>query len=336
MDAQRRMPEIDVLRGILIVTVVVGHAIQQYAAALGRPGAAVESFIYSFHMPVFVFVSGFCASRMTRISGWDEEREFLMSRFSRLLVPYFVWGGIYFVLRLCFGGYARIPYDYSKVAFFLGGYNPDGAMWFVWALFAATALVVLAVRRVSVPCLLGLSLLAFGILYYSCDWTADYLRAILILPMYAFFILLGVLFRNRFAGAGVSTPLSRIPLLFCGCCFALAYGLQTSKISSLFPWHLLTSVSAAFLLHGLACGIANRCAFLKSSLALLGVEAMAIYVLGEPIKVGCRIALSKLGVPVAIAFPVMIVCMFVLPVLLSRVIRRSAVLRRLLLGESVT
>ena len=58
MKPQSRNPHFDNLKLILIFLVVFGHAIE-YIGNTSRISNAVYSFIYTFHMPLFVFISGY-------------------------------------------------------------------------------------------------------------------------------------------------------------------------------------------------------------------------------------------------------------------------------------
>lgn len=58
MKPQSRNPHFDNLKLILIFLVVFGHAIE-YIGNTSRTSNAVYSFIYTFHMPLFVFISGY-------------------------------------------------------------------------------------------------------------------------------------------------------------------------------------------------------------------------------------------------------------------------------------
>lgn len=75
-----REPWIDILRGIGILLVVLGHT-------TGLPDPA-QAFIYSFHLPLFFCLSGYLFNREKyEVMGLFE---FALLRFRRLMVPYFV------------------------------------------------------------------------------------------------------------------------------------------------------------------------------------------------------------------------------------------------------
>lgn len=62
----KRLLWADSLKGILIVLVVLGHAIQE-TLKVGCFENHVWNYIYSFHMPAFMAVSGFLNYRMGRV-----------------------------------------------------------------------------------------------------------------------------------------------------------------------------------------------------------------------------------------------------------------------------
>lgn len=75
-----REPWIDILRGIGILLVVLGHTTNLPAPA--------QAFIYSFHLPLFFFLSGYLF-HSEKYKG-RSHFEFALLRFRRLMVPYFV------------------------------------------------------------------------------------------------------------------------------------------------------------------------------------------------------------------------------------------------------
>lgn len=69
--AKERLPFFDNLKGILIILVVVGHFFNGAVAANTLPAWHVFDFIYMFHMPLFIFVSGvFCKSVFSAKTGF--------------------------------------------------------------------------------------------------------------------------------------------------------------------------------------------------------------------------------------------------------------------------
>ncbi len=95
---KRHFPEADVLKGILILLVVLGHFLYPFrrSSALTR---ALFFGIYSFHMPAFVFLSGLLAgNRIQKTKGvrWEKVKKFLCyyALYKVILYPveYLVYG----------------------------------------------------------------------------------------------------------------------------------------------------------------------------------------------------------------------------------------------------
>jgi fucose 4-O-acetylase-like acetyltransferase len=79
---KKRLYNIDLIKGLLIISVIIGHII------LGKVETTFARYIiYSFHMPLFIAVSGFLINRNTlgEMTFWD----ILKKYFPRLLIP---WG----------------------------------------------------------------------------------------------------------------------------------------------------------------------------------------------------------------------------------------------------
>lgn len=72
-----RNKEIDVLRGILIFFVVLGHSTH----------GPLHDFIFLFHMPLFFMMSGTLISK-NRLT----EKEYFLKKVKQLMIPYFAYG----------------------------------------------------------------------------------------------------------------------------------------------------------------------------------------------------------------------------------------------------
>lgn len=73
-----RISYIDQLKGIAILLVVLGHVIGYNNCE----DSFLWRFIYSFHMPLFMFISGYVAQMTFRIErfGWNETISFLIKK----------------------------------------------------------------------------------------------------------------------------------------------------------------------------------------------------------------------------------------------------------------
>jgi fucose 4-O-acetylase-like acetyltransferase len=108
-----RIPAVDAVRGLAILLVVIGHAVQSSVADFhSNP---VWQIIYAFHMPLFMAVSGYVAGKVD-----------LWQKFKHLVIPFVSW---YLVGYLLVTGVALQDYIWRWIV------NPDYGLWFLWALF---------------------------------------------------------------------------------------------------------------------------------------------------------------------------------------------------------
>lgn len=116
----RRIEYIDYVKAFAIFLVVMGHAIQQLWGTAVDCDSILYRFIYSFHMPLFFFLSGFCAYREGR------SNKSILTEIQRkaiaLLVPYVIWGGVRSIL---------LNESIVHCVFFL----VHGGLWFLLCLF---------------------------------------------------------------------------------------------------------------------------------------------------------------------------------------------------------
>ncbi len=97
MTKQRNL-FLDYFRGIAIIIVVLGHAIQLCYGAANDP---LHSLIQTFQMSMLFVISGFS-------SGFSEpmkdSKKFLLGKVKRILLPYLVWTQFHYVLTACVSG----------------------------------------------------------------------------------------------------------------------------------------------------------------------------------------------------------------------------------------
>ena len=130
---KQRITYIDQLKGIAIILVVIGHFIQYNTIAAKDSG--LFSFIYSFHMPLFMFISGYVAFKTTKVTIFESYGNFLLKKARSLLVPFFAWPLIVdnFVFR------SDLNFDFYNRALLLLA-DPRIGLWFLWYLFFLTVI----------------------------------------------------------------------------------------------------------------------------------------------------------------------------------------------------
>ena len=122
---RNRVGHFDVLRGIGIVLMIMGHV---------SFGAAFSKYIHAFHMPLFFFVSGYFHKGEKYVKSID----FIIQKAKTLLIPYTVFVCICQVLHYIYTGTYSITYFF--VSYFSSNHNRidvAGAYWFLLCLFTA-------------------------------------------------------------------------------------------------------------------------------------------------------------------------------------------------------
>ena len=92
-----RINYVDNLKGFAIILVIVGHVIQYLYSPDFYDGVVVFRYIYSFHMALFMMLSGFTLD-MNRDISLKIFIEKIKKRALQLLLPFFFWGGKFSII----------------------------------------------------------------------------------------------------------------------------------------------------------------------------------------------------------------------------------------------
>ena len=112
---------IDSIKAFAIILVILGHSIQ-FNIPENFDSDYLFRIIYSFHMPLFMFISGYVT-----IFSKKPNLKSLARKAKTLLLPYLSWAFInYFIFH-----YGMSFYEYQKMVI----NEPDNALWFLYVLF---------------------------------------------------------------------------------------------------------------------------------------------------------------------------------------------------------
>lgn len=134
---KERKNAIDVLKGFAIVCVVLGHAIQLYNGTLYREEKIfyannLYKVIYSFHMPLFMLISGYLFSMsLERNNNFKK----ILNREISYFIPILTFAIVKTFINTPFNGY--FSFLLIKNLF----YWIFHTLWFLWALIYATVSV---------------------------------------------------------------------------------------------------------------------------------------------------------------------------------------------------
>lgn len=128
----KRIVYLDIAKALCIILVVIGHYCPEGCPEWWR---AINRFIYSFHMPLFMFASGFVYIATKR----DGERYgvFIMKKIKRLMIPYFVVSAIVIGIKLLTESHVYVENPKTVMSFVKMFYYPEAGffLWFIWALW---------------------------------------------------------------------------------------------------------------------------------------------------------------------------------------------------------
>lgn len=128
---KQRLETFDIARAICIMLVVIGHYNPDDAPVWWK---AINHCIYSFHMPVFLFVSGFIYAITLKKGNYTA---FIWKKVKRLLIPYLSASLLVVSIKLLTQGSASVEHPVSVGTYLEILYLPAAGyyLWFVWALF---------------------------------------------------------------------------------------------------------------------------------------------------------------------------------------------------------
>ena len=115
--------------------------------------------IYSFHMPLFFFVSGFCGVKVLDMIQRKQKIQYISSRFMRLMIPYYFVGFIYVPLKLFLCSEVRGKVNIKTLPLdFISGNNPNYQLW-TFQLTGVICCVISTLLGVGLPILVSKILL---------------------------------------------------------------------------------------------------------------------------------------------------------------------------------
>jgi len=195
-----RYSEIERAKGLAISLVVWGHLASATFFTFPIWFLVSISVIYSFHMPLFMYLSGF----VYFISGhherlWAGPLKYITSRADRLLLPFLAIGTLIALGKYILNDIGNIPdpvnslYEGAWQIISNGANNPAASIWYLFVLFIYTIITPIMLK------ILGNSsffLVIVGFLLWCFDFThAFYIDRIL---QYFIFFCVGGLVANNY------------------------------------------------------------------------------------------------------------------------------------------
>lgn len=287
---------LDILKSICIILVIVGHCIQYgagsdnliYGGFLYNP---LFIFIYSFHMPLFMLISGYLFSYSCKNKDF---KECLYAKSKQLLIPLFAWSFITLLIQIL-----KVILGVSKqniTLIWMGQSIISGFMygpWFLWALWWSSLLVILVRRFLNDNIFVYLAICLLAFIIPDIDNSAVYKF------MFPFFVLaylfneydykdkLKHIYQNKFFVISCFVVFSFLLSFynFNSYIYTSGYTLINKDIlmqihNNLFRFFigLIGSISIMYLVYSLVCVSPN---WLNKGLAYIGKCTLGIYLISN-------------------------------------------------------
>lgn len=333
---RKRLPDIDILRALAIILVVVGHISLTYLPA------DLHKWIYAFHIPLFFFISGMTLSFQNYQN--TSMPQLLKKRFTRLYLPYLLWA---LILALPHFSVLTIPAILYGTHHSLGLYS-SSSLWFLPVLFFSTLLsdliLFMSSRRKHTPppriiftliILLIISILLPSQAAIHSTLGHNIPLGLDIVPMATFFMLCGYLFQKQQS----LTKLARKPFvaatIFCvsilattffGLANNINYVLMAENRYGNFPYFFIAAFAGIVAFIILSKAIAKHTQRLSTALTKIGADTMMIFILHKyPLKVLAKLTTYlPVTIPAVIFIPLSLACSITFCILASKIISKFA------------
>lgn len=131
----KRLKEIDFLYTLGTILVIFGHShSSDWSKIAGTPYEYINNFIYTFHMPLFFFISGFLLMNSGRIMSIGYGK-WLVEKALKIFIPYCFLTAIFLFPKMRMDMGKWIDLSYIVKAFLQPRSNVWGHLWFLPVLF---------------------------------------------------------------------------------------------------------------------------------------------------------------------------------------------------------
>lgn len=182
MNSAKRIEWIDTAKGISIILMIIGHTIN----------GGMRNFIYSFHMPLFIILSGYTIKEITNV---HQLKANVVKDFKRLIIPFAIINVIDVSIQTIICGRSLSFGFHEFIRRFITCDNLEWMpVWFLLMLFWAKTLYYLVECFVNNTLIIYVLLALIGIFVPNLCSLPQYFDVALVGTLFLYF---GVLFKNN-------------------------------------------------------------------------------------------------------------------------------------------
>lgn len=317
MEKKLNISYISYLQIIGPIFVVLGHSLNGIEVS-GFWYIFSKQFIYFFHMPLFFMISGYLLSH----NGWQKNKtygEFIINKFKRLIIPYFVWNVIFVFPKMLFENYISDSVSSNPLMIFKTFIYPRQSIWgHTWFLVGLFLLYLLTPiwKRLFANNSLIYTFLILGIILYCLPLNTEFLCISDLHKNTLFFMLglyLGTIQVDKFLSA-----MRRTKYLW----LVLSIVLSAVFLYWYEPLSMLRFLPCFFILMALlsfSCGTKE----LSPRAIELSKLSFGIYIMHWPAMLACRVLLYQIfKFDTTVTVVVMIATGYGIPLLIIWILRK--------------
>lgn len=192
-DSVRSGRDLDIERakGVAIIFVVLGHVVARDIPADNEWFESVKWAVYGFHMPFFLFLSGYTFAKSGLLEKSNHDYwSYFVSRSKRFLPPYFIFALIVFSAKVFGQIFLHVDQSVSGLKSLPGVFltptiSVVSFLWYIWVLYLLQVLFPVLLRVVRSPLFWCLVTLPFTVISLTYWFGMDKLGA------FAFFFVFG-------------------------------------------------------------------------------------------------------------------------------------------------
>lgn len=289
-DVDIRSQWVDFAKAAGILLVVYGHMARGVSLDVGGLGdwcATLDSVVYSFHMPLFFFLSGlFFSESFRKRGGW----KLVLNKVDTIVYPYLLWSFLQGGIGVLLARYTNAPTTFASLLSI--PWMPMAQFWFLYALFAMFVVCAALFALVPRMPLAAVVLVALVMRFLPGIHPGESIVSDITNQMVFFAAGIAFSFRGDAAFLGRGAMVATLAILF-ACGQYLFHAVMARNYTDRGAASLLLSlVSILFVVS--ASSYLSR--WRLPRLAALGSASMAIYLMHILAGSGCRVVLKRVGV----------------------------------------